>query len=428
MGQINLSRTQFKGWGQVTSGANDDVQTLDFVGYFRTGDTATFVDVDACGNILSTIASGVSVDAIDYANNKLFLGATVDTTSPTGTVYVIPDNIDDGEAAIDRLYRDPLVQSDNVNFAVDEPIVGQVLNEPIAGQTTFYVADAEFLKAGDTLSILADEGVIDASTQIVSVTINADDSNNQAAVVVNEAIDTSSFTNPYLLTTDVTVEDALHRLQEDIDMIDKPIENEYVGAGDCNAAFEADNLFVEGTSKVYIDGVRKRLGTAGTRASLTQGTADAAITLTSMILGTDGNDTQVAVVSGAGLTVTVSGNYVSGYTISVNDNGGAATAADIAAAINADADAKRLVQAQYGGTGAGTIVTFAATNLTGGLDDGVGDYAELEQVYNNAIANTGYKWIAFHIRPSERNRMNQVPQDDEEVTMDYRQALVNVDR
>jgi len=427
MGQINLIRTQFHGWSTVTTPANSNIQTVDFVGYFNPSDTVTIVEVDACGNIMSTIAANVSVDAIDAANLQLFLGSTVDTTGLTGTPMIIADNIDDGQSAIDRLYKKTW-ESTEVGFTIDEPILAQALNTPSAGQTTFYIADAEFLKAGDLLTILADEGVVEASTAIVSVTYNADDTNNRAAVVVDEVIDTSTFTNPYLLSLDITVEDALHRLQADIDKIDKPVENEYVGIGDCLSAFEADSLFVQGTSKVYLDGVRKRLGTAGTRAALTEGTANSALTFTSLILGTDGNKTDVAVVSGAGLTVTVTGSYVAGYTISVNDNGGAATSQEIADAINADAVASRILLAQYGGDGTGVVTAFAATSLAGGLNDGVGDYAELEQVYNNFIVNTGYKFVTFHIRPSERNRMNQVPQDDEEIMIDYREALVNVDR
>ena len=427
MGQLNLIRTQFKGWSTVTTPANSAVQEVDFVGYFEVGDTVSIVEKDACGNILSTIATGVTIDAIDAENLQLFLDQVVDTTGLTGTPVVIADNIDDGQEAVDRLYHKTW-ESEEVNFTLDEAIVSQELNAPIAGQTTFEIADASFLKAGDNVSILADEGVIDSSVNIVSVTINGDDTNNSAVVVVDEVVDTSSFTNPYILTNDVTVKDALIRLQADIDSIDKPIENEYVGVGDCLSAFETDNLFVQGTSKVFLDGVRKLLGTAGTRAALTSGTGDAAMTFTSLILGTDGNLTEVEVVNGVGTTVAVAGNYASGYTISVNDNSGAATAADIAAAINADATASRIIQAQYGGAGTGTAVAFGPTALTGGLDDGTGDYAELEIVHENSIVNTGYGIIAFHIRPSERNRMNQVPQDDEEISVDYRQALVNVNR
>jgi len=68
---------------------------------------------------------------------------------------------------------------------------------------------------------------------------------------------------------------------------------------------------------------------------------------------------------------------------------------------------------------------LAATPLAGGLNDATFDYAELEQVYKNNISATGYKWIAFNVRPDQKNRMKVPPQDSEELYMDYRTALVN---
>jgi hypothetical protein len=85
-----------------------------------------------------------------------------------------------------------------------------------------------------------------------------------------------------------------------------------------------------------------------------------------------------------------------------------------------------LVQVQYGGDGTGVVSTFGATSLAGGADNGTGDYAELPQVFENLIAQTGYKWISFHIRPSERNRMKIPPTNSEELVIDYRKPLHNV--
>lgn len=428
MGQLNLIRTQFVPRVTVTTPANDDVQEVDFVGYFNLGDTVDVVEVDEHDNIISVIQDNAVIQAIDPDTLKLTLDQVVDTTGLTGTPQIRCQNIDDGQEAIDRLYRRKF--SGEIEFVRTEPIIAQELNFPSAGQTLFRVADTKHIRIGDTFDVLSNEGIIQSAVSIVDVQPVADDTNNYAYVVVDAVVDTSANTNPYLLAQDITVQDAIERLQEDIDKIDRPHENEYIGLGNGKYnTFYADNLFIEGSSKLSIDGFRKRLGTSGTRASYSTATGDASeLTFTSLILGTDGNATEVEVVSGAGVVVTVTGNYNAGFTVSVTDNGGAATSQDIADAINADADANRILQAQYGGDGTGVVAAFAAQNLTGGLDDGTGDYAEIEQVYRNNIANTGFKIFSFHIRPNERNRMNDVPQDDEELTVDYRIALVNVDR
>lgn len=427
MGQLNLIRTQFEPRVTVTAPANDDVQTVDFVGYFNLGDTVDVIEVDEHNNVLSVIADNAIIQAIDPDTLKLTLDQVVDTTGLTGTPQIRCQSIDDGQQAIDRLYRRKF--SGEVSFIRSEPILTTEVNVPIAGQTTFLVADVEHLRAGDTLDVLADEGIVQSAVTIVSVIPRADDTNNLSAIIVDAAVDTSSYSNPYVLALDITVQDAIERLQEDIERIDDPIENEYTGLGNGKyPAFYTSALFVQGSSKVFIDGKRMRLGTAGTRATLTQGAGNSALTFTSLILGTDGNRTKVAVVAGAGLTIAITGNYTTGYTISINDNGGAATSKDIADALNADAQVMLILQAQYGGDGTGVVAAFAATSLASGLNDGVGDYAEIEQVYRNNIVNTGYKIYSFHIRPNERNRMNAVPQDDEEMVVDYRVPMVNVNR
>lgn len=428
MGQLNLIRTQFEPRVTVTTPANDDVQTVDFVGYFQIGDLVDVVEVDEHDNILNVISDNRTVQSIDPDTLELVLDQVVDTTGLTGTPQIRCQNIDDGQEAIDRLYRRKI--SGDIEFIRSEPILATELNAPVAGQTLFRVADIEHFRVGDTLDILADEGIISSNVTITSLTPQADDTNNYSYVAVNAVVDTSTYTNPYILAKDITIQDAIERLQEDIDQIDKPIENEYIGLGNGKyPAFYTDNLFVEGSTKLLIDGKRMLLGTAGTRATYSTATGDASeLNFTSLILGLDGNKTKIAVASGAGLTVAVTGNFSSGYTITVNDNGGAATSQDIADAINADTEANKIVQAQYGGDGTGVVAAFAAQSLTGGLDDGTGDYAEIEQVYRNNISGTGFKIVSFHIRPNERNRMNDVPQDDEELVVDYRFALVNVDR
>ena len=426
--QKNLCRTEFEPFVECTNPVDDDRQEVDFTGYFRIGDVVDVVDVDANGKVTSVIADNLTIEAID-PDVAVVLSSSVDTSSAVGTPKIRCQSIDDGQEAIDRLYRTPQVV--DPKLIIKESILAQELNQPSAGKTLYRVANTKFIKAGDKFDILADEGLVASDVVIDSVSNQADDSNNKAYVAITSLVDTSAFTNPFLLSKDITLQEAIERNQEKIDGIDSPVENEYVGVGDKSfTCFELVNLFVQGSSKIDLDGSRMRLGTPGTRAYYEHGTYPGnndSLKFTSMIMGLDGNKTSVEILSGAGLAVTVTGNFITGYKISINDNSGAATAQDIADAINADADAKRIVQVQYGGDGTGTVSTLAETDLAGGLDDGTGDYAELEQIYRNNIANTGYKWVSFHIRPLEQNRMNKPPQEDEEIIADYRKATENID-
>lgn len=425
MGQTNLKRTQFNPRATVTSPQNDDKQVVDFTGYFQIGDVVDVIDEDANGNIVSVLADNLTVLAIN-PGVAITLSASVDTTLATGTPKIYCQQIDDGQDAIDRLYRRK--HQGEVEFVEREDILDRRLNFPSAGKTTYYVANTSFWRAGDTADILADEGLVASSVVIESVNPNADAANNRSTIVITSLVDTSTFTNPLLLNKTITAQSAIRRNQERIDGIDQPVENEDLGVGDGSfTAWEMVNLFVQHSSKLLLDGRRMKKGTAGTRASLTQGAGDAQLIYTSMIMGLDGNDTRVAVTAGAGVVVTVTGNFNSGYNVSVTNNAGAATAVQISAAINAHAVAKRIVQAQYGGDGSGTPATFALTNLAGGLNDGTGDYAELPQIFENLISTTGFKWVSLHIRPNEQNRLNNPPSDDEELVIDYRKAGDNVD-
>lgn len=426
MGQMNLERSQFEGRVTVTVPANDDKQIVNFTGYFDIGDLVDVIEVDGDGNILSTIADNATVIAID-PDTSMTLDSVVNTTGLTGTPQIRAQNIDDGHQAIDRLYRRKF--QGNVAFVLRQNILAQRLNTPTAGKTRYFVEDVSFIRAGDIFDLLADEGLIASNVTVDTVTPNADATNNRAAVDITSLHDTSGFTNPFLLARSITVQQAVQRNQERIDEIDRPIENEYLGIGDSNkTVFETANLFVLGSSKLSMDGTRKRLGTAGTRGTLSSGAGNSQMIFDAMILGLKGNDTKARVQAGAGLTVSVTGGFNIGYTVTVNNNGGAATALDIAGAINADATAKRIMTARYGGTGLGLAATFGPTNLAGGLDNGTGDYAELEQVYENLVANTGYKWLSFHIRINEPNRLNKPPKDDEEMVVDYRRPSENVNR
>lgn len=423
MGQTNAKRVQFIPREIVLNPKDDDIQDLAFTGYFQVDDIVDVIDEDANGQVSSILADNLTILAIN-PGVSMTLSASVDTTAATGTPKIRAQSIDDAQAAMDRLFRRKL--TGDVEFILRQDVLAQEIDAPIGGQSILDIDDAAFWRAGDDVDVLADEGLAIGSATVVSVNINADDTNNKSTLVINSNIDLSAFTNPFVLNKTITAQKAILRNQERIDGIDQPTENEFMGIGDGSfTVFEATALFVQSTSKVMIDGRRQRLGTPGTQGTLVEGSGDSQVTFTSMILGEDGNLTEIVVQSGSGFTVAVSGDFKNGYTITVNDNTGAATSEEIADAINADADARRIVLVQWGGDGTGVVATFSATPLTSGAYDGTGDYAELEQVFENAISGTGFKWASLHIRKNERNRLNTPPDDDEELCIDYRKAADN---
>lgn len=436
MGQLNLIRTQFIAREVITSLTNAAKQDLAFTGYYLVGDVVDVLDVDVNGNILSVLAENLTILSI-VANDSVTLSAAVDTSAAVGTPVLSCQIIDDGQEAVDRLYRKTPFSATSMDFDLTEAILAEVQNSPIGGQTTYSVANAAFWRAGDTVDILADEGLIGSAT-VVSVNVNADAANNRSTIVIDQVLAAvSGYTNPFILDTSITTQQAIERNQERIDGIDTPIENEYMGVGDgALLAFKTAQLFVQNSSKLLMDGKRLRLGTPGTRASLTQGAGNSQLIFTSMILGLLGNEVEVRVQSGAGFTITVTktfaataaGSYAGSlYRVTINDNGGAATAAQIAAALNADTTVQKIVQVVYGGTGAGVVSAFGPTALTGGLDNGTGDYAEVEQVLNNLTTATGFSFLTLHIRRNEVNRLHKPPQSDEEMVIDYRRATENID-
>ena len=419
MGQTNLERTYFEPRVEITTSGNLARQEVGFTGYYRVGDTVEILDVGPNGCVISILALA-TIAAIEK-DTALIFSAPVDTSLATGTPYAQVRNIDDGQEAVDRLYRTIQLGQE---CQIIEPILDQALNTPLAGQATYDVGDIGYFRVGDVVIILHDNGASSTAT-VLATSRNADEANNAGTIVINSSIDTSTWTNPKFQML-LPICTSIARLKDDIDSIDQPIENEDLDTPDCsNTVYETDGLFKAATTHLYLDGRKLRLGTMGTRAVRTLGAGDAALTYTSMILGTNGNATDVSVTSGAGLVVTVTGNFVNGYLVDCTDNGGAATAAQVAAAINANAAAKRIVQVQYGGTGANPVVAFAATSLTGGLNNGTGDYAELPQIFENKIVATGYKWVSFWILPDERNRLNKPPRNTEELVIDYRRILYN---
>jgi len=442
--QSNMKRTHFEPRVTIQNPKNDDKQDVDLICYFELGDKVDIIDEDVNGNVV-ILNDNVTILAISPGNAAqrfVVLDTVVDSTAAVGTPRIRVQEIDDGQEAIERLFcrrlRGPVI------FELFQYIENSMVGEPIVGQTTFDVSDVSFFRVGDVVDILADEGIIIQDAVIQAVGSNADDSLNKATITINGSVDTSPFTNPLILDKTITLSGAIRRNQERIDGIDQPIENEYMGLGNgVRCAWETNELFVENSSKPHIDGDRARIGIAGTRATHVEaGGGTSELKFTSMLMGVLGNFIEIQVISAPGLTITVSEQYKSsstqivpptGYVITINNNSDAATSEDIALALNAHAVVKTLVQVQYGGggetaDGSGTVTAFGTTNLSGGLDDGTADFAEIEQIFQNSIVGTGFKWVCLHMRPNERNRYNEPPQDDEEQTIDYRRAFDNVDR
>lgn len=440
MGQTNLIRTLFEGSEIITSSVDSTKQLLAFTRYYKVGDRADIIALDAEGcQVGAALATGLTIDAIENGSSITF-DASVDTSTalPAGAVgwYIVPNEILTGEEAIDRLYR-CYAGSENitVQLCVNATPPSE-LDTPIVGQSRHLVDDISCLRVGDPVSVISDSGLL-GTANIVSLQANADEANNMSEIVLDDNIDTTAETN-VKICTDVTVAVLFDRIKNNIDAIDQPCENEFIGDGTCtDTVFDSDALFLAGTSHFYLDGRKLRLGVAGTLATVDQGTYPGnsdSLRFTSLITGTLGNEVEVEVVAGAGLTVTVTKSFdwnagtlftASQYLIQVNDNGGTASSQDIADAINADADAQRILLAQYGGDGTGVVAPFGPTALAGGLDDGTGDYAEMPQVYENNISLTGYNWVSMHIRPGEKNRLDRPPRDTEEMVIDYRKALTN---
>ena len=341
MGQTNLKRTHFEPRVTVLNPKNDDKQDVDFTGYFEINDFVDVIDVDAAGNIISILHDNVQVLAVSPNAGFLVLDTVVDTTAATGIAKIRVQQIDDGFEAIDRLYRRRL--RGPISFSLVQDIEAQELNAPIVGQTKYDIDDAAFFKAGDVIDILADEGIIQSDVTIVSVDPNADATNNKATITVAGVYDTSTFTNPFILNKSITYQDAIRRNQERIDGIDTPIENRDllpVSIGNqLDCAWEVEALFVEASTKLFIDGRRAKKGLAGTRATHIEGVGNSQLTFVSMLLGILGNEIEIEVVTGAGVSVLVTKEYSASstqiipgqtaYTITVSNNNGAATAADI---------------------------------------------------------------------------------------------------
>ena len=430
MGQKNADTVQFKPWETVNDSVNSNTHVMQEICRIRESDTVDIWDVDpVTEEVHSVIASNLTILSINPGNNKVVFSAPFDSSSPTGTVVVNVQNIDDSQQAIERALCDPAPKSSLKNL--QQAIEAFEADSPSAGKGLYDVDDSQGFRPGDEVEVVNDTGVVIASTTIHAIDINADDANNKSTIAVNSNVDPVIGQNPIIRAKALTLEEYAERLQERIDEIDKPVKNKLPIAqpDSTNSVFEFPVLFLSGSSDVFIDGSKKHLGDCGTLSELVQGALpNGQVTFTSMILNTFGDQTRIEVVNAAGLTVSVTGNHKTGFLVQVNNNSGAATAKQICDAINADADAKKVVQAIYSGDGSTALAAFGPTNLAGGADDATLDYCELEQVFENKRTGTGFKFVSFNIRPDHPNRMNKAPKDSEEIVIGYAKALVNQDR
>lgn len=421
MGQPNARRIQYEMILPLTSMVNDDRQTLSNTGCLKVGDVLEFYDRNAAGCLGSSLGTR-TITAI-CPNEAIILDSAIDLTVVTNEAVIRNRTVDDAKEMLDRICGN-YAQGDDYKLNWAPAISACDLDTPIVGQSQQYVPDSSCFAAGDTYALISDEGL--AGTGSV---VSTDDSQN--IVVIDASIDCGALTNPKLINTSVTMKEQFLRIKQDLDTIGQEICEE-LDDGDCkNTAFYASQPFLQNSSSVYLDGNRKRKGSAGTQASLVNDTGNAEITFTSLVLGLDGNDIDIEMIDPAAasqsLSITVTGDYLNAdrkVSVSLATDGGSAiisTAQDVADAINADADAKRLMQAIYGGDGTGVQSALAATPLAGGLNDGTGDYAELQLISANALGEYGL--ISFHIRPDESNRMSEPPRDSEELDTCYRRYI-----
>lgn len=424
MSQANAERTQYTARQLITSAQNDDAQTVNDTACFKRGDTVNIVLINEDGCQVSSVYQDVIISGVCPEGGFVFDQAIDTSTPPAGTsFYVENKDLWDVQQALDRLWK-CFTEPTDYPFPADPFILSQELDTPIVGQGR-YVVDGQVIcfKAGDEIQIICDEGIAYTGT-----VIGRDIGNSK--VILDDSVDLTSFTNCKLINISLTLKEVIGRIKDSVVSVD--VCNEDLDVGDCRmSAFMTDFVFIDTCEAVYLDGSRLRRGTCGTRSTLSNGAGSSELIFTSLILGLDGNNTNIVLVDPAApsspLSVVTSGNYNSGFTITVSleTDGGStiiSTSEEVADAIEADAEAGRIVQVQHGTDGTGVQAALVSTPLAGGLDDGVGDYCTIEQNLENVITGTGFKWIALHIRPDEKNRLHSVPKDDEDMLIDYQKS------
>jgi len=422
MGAPNAERIQLRVLELITSAVNDDIQNVADTSFFERGDNVRIVLVSSNGCVSGVAISGLTVSGV-CTDDSLVFDTAIDLTSPPAGYSYYVENFDvvDVQEGFDRI-RERHTQLIGHRYELCENVIDFSLDNPVSGQGTYEIEDnVLFFDTGDEIQIICDSGILGSAT-VVSRALGT------KTVVIDQSIDLTAQTNCCFCNVSLTLDEVLERLKDAITGIE--VCNEDIGPGDCdNLAFEFDSTFLDGCEKVYIDGIRKTRGSAGTRASSTDGAGASAWTATSMILGLLGNGISIELLDPAGpsspLAITVTGSIADGtkkISVDLETNVGSTiitTSEQLADALNADADVMRLIQVVFGGDGTGVVATYAEADMAGGLNDGTKDYATIEQVANNEISDTGYKWISFHIRPDEVNRLHLAPRSDEDLIVDY---------
>lgn len=390
---------------EIQNPANSARQEVLKTGCWRCGDVVEFYD-SPDGECLPAVSLGTATIDCLVPDDAFFFTAAIDLSTASGTVIAVNKTLDCQQAFNDRLCDEGNPQNQPYIFAPS--IVSTTQDSPVVGQMTVQINDhAECYAAGDNVKIVCDSGIVLSAT-VLSVNIA------QNEIVLDDTVDLTGETNCYLASCcDIYLSDILDRTKNLISGGGQDCEDDW--DGDCYAAaFETSQEIVSGTSHVLLDGSLLRRGTAGTRASLSDGAGNSEIVFTSMVLNEFGNSVQVEIVNAAGTAVTVSGTWPN-RVVSVNNNSGAATVNDLIAAIHADADARRLVQVTTGGgDGTGVAGALVATNLAGGANDATHDYAE-------ALDENGdLKFLLFNIRPDLRNSLKEPFAESEWLHADYK--------
>jgi hypothetical protein len=406
MPQYDARRTQFDPCRDLTSALNDDRQTLTNTALMQVGDTLAFYDKDASGCIDFANPLGTRTVTAICTDAAVVYDSAIDLTVVTGTAVICIRDLDDVQVVLERL--DIYTQPENYPYRIQPAIVGSEYDVPIASQARHQVAD-----------IICDSGLA-VTANVVSVDVG-----NQK-VVIDDNTDLSLETGCKLVNMTLTLALHLKRLKADIGGI--RIYHHFLDDGDCDhTAYKYGEVFLPDTTEVRADGPEPRKGTCGTLAFLEHGTfpgSNDSLRLDSLVTGTNANTKlSFEVVSAAGTAVTVTGSWDnSDILISINNDTGNATAAQMAAALAADPSASRYFHARYGGDGTGNPGALAATPFAGGLDDWTGDYCELEQLEGNLISGTGYRWISFHVDPDDPNRLSSPHRTSEEIWSHYSKA------
>jgi len=428
MGQPNFSRLQPIFRQLITSSINDDIQTLSNTAKFKVGDTVEIWEWDAKGCPATLLGTGIVTGIC--TNTSIVFDTVIDTSSATFEVYAYNCTVRNGQQFADRIF-DCFGNFANYKMPFAPGITGTVLDSPIVGQSTHNVTDSSCLLAGDTYTIICDEGVAYSGTVIST-------NDAQGIVVVDNNTDLSSFTNCKIVNTSLTLEQQIIRLKGDISVLGSPIEEDFVG--DCDhLLFETSSNFVSTSPRTFIDGVKKKSGVCGTVATLFTGAGNVELQIYSSVTGVLGNTIDIERLDPAApsipLSITVTGTMQDGdkkISVTLETDVGSAilsTTKDVADALNADSEAKLWLRAIYGGDGLGLQTALAATALggtTAGLDDATGDYCVVEKIdpNTNLLTGGGFCFISFNVildgsATDNKNRMQAIPDNSEDINVEY---------